>query len=88
MNEETKQTDTKRDPMSWEDHFKAGMDGLRADLRDTMDSRETFNSVRKHGRAAMREALLAWRSLLDGAIEKIDESEKGSTQRATKIKIE
>jgi hypothetical protein len=88
MSEENKQTDTKSDPLSWEDHFKAGMDGLKTELRDTLESRDTINTVRKHGRAAMKEALLAWRSLLDGAIEKIDESEKGTAQRVTKIKIE
>jgi hypothetical protein len=88
MNEENKQTNTKTDPLSWDEHFKAGMDGLRSELRDTIDSRETLNSVRMHGRAAMKEALLAWRSLLDGMINKMDESEKASAQRATKINIE
>ncbi|MBI5876766.1 MAG: hypothetical protein HZB53_03875 [Chloroflexi bacterium] len=84
MSEENKQSD----PLSWEDHFKAGMDGLKAEMRETMESRETLNTVRKHGKAALKEALLAWRSLLDGAIEKIDENEKGGPQRVTKIKIE
>jgi len=84
MSEENKQNDA----MSWEDHFKAGMDGLKTEMRETLESRDTLNTVRKHGKAALKEALLAWRSLLDGAIEKIDENEKGGPQRVTKIKIE
>ena len=84
MSEENK----KAEPMSWEDHFKAGMDGLRQEMKESFEARDTLNTVRKHGRAAMKEALLAWRSLLDGAIEKLDESEKGGAQRVTKIKIE
>jgi len=84
MSEENKQGDT----LSWEEHFKAGMDGLKTEMRETLESRDTLNTVRKHGKAALKEALLAWRSLLDGAIEKIDENEKGGPQRVTKIKIE
>lgn len=84
MSEENKQAD----PLSWEDHLKAGMDGLKQEMKESFESRDTLNTMRKHGRAAMKEALLAWRSLLDGAIEKLDESDKGGAQRVTKIKIE
>ena len=84
MSEESKKTDG----MSWDEHFREGMEGLKGELRDTIQSRETIGNVRKHSRAAMKEMLLAWRSLLDGAIERIDAAEKTGTQHATKIKIE
>ncbi len=84
MSEETKKTDS----MSWDEHFRAGMKGLKAELRDSLQSRETVSNVRTHSRAAMKEMLLAWRSVLDGAIERIDKAEKSSAQRVTKIKIE
>jgi len=85
MSEEPKKSDT----MNWEEHLKAGMEGLKEEMRESFESRDTLNSVRKHGRAAMKEVLLAWRSLIDGAIEHIDEAEKGgSHKRVTKIKIE
>ncbi len=84
MSEEQKKADT----MRWDEHLKAGMEGLKDELRETLDSRETFSNVRKHSRAAMKEMLMAWRSLIDGAIERIDEAEKPGAQRVTKIKIE
>jgi hypothetical protein len=84
MSEETKKPDT----MSWEEHLKAGMDGLRSEMRDSLGSGETISNVRKHSRSAMKEALLAWRSLIDGAIERIDKAEGSSAKRVTKIKIE
>lgn len=84
MNEEPK----KADAMSWEDHLKAGMDGLKQEMKESFESRETLNSMRKHGRAAMREALMAWRSLLDGAIKKMDESNTDEPPRVTKIEVE
>ena len=84
MSEETKKPDT----MSWDEHLKAGMDGLKAELRDSIGAGETISNVRRHSRTAMKEALLAWRSLIDGAIERIDKAEAPSTKRVTKIKIE
>ncbi|MEP7200086.1 MAG: hypothetical protein ABI874_09730 [Chloroflexota bacterium] len=79
---------TQADAMSWEEHLKAGMDGLKSEMRESFESRDTLNTVRKHGRAAMKEALLAWRSLIDGAIERVDAAEKPKAERVTKIKIE
>ena len=84
MSEENKKTDT----MSWEEHLKAGMTGLKSELRDSLTSGGTIGNVRKHGRGAMKEALLAWRSLIDGAIARIDKAEGASVKRVTKIKIE
>ena len=85
MSEEQKKTDT----MSWDEHLKIGMQGLREEVKDSFQARANLKDARKHGRAAMKEMLLAWRSLLDGAIERIDEVEKGGgAKRVTKIKIE
>ena len=85
MSEEQKKTDA----MSWDEHLKIGMQGLREEVKESFQSRANIKDARKHGRAAMKEMLMAWRSLLDGAIERIDEVEKdGGAKRVTKIKIE
>jgi len=67
MSEEFKKPET----MSWDEHLKAGMDGLKDEMRDSIGAGETISNVRKHSRTAMKEALLAWRSLIDGAIERL-----------------
>lgn len=84
MTEEFKKPDT----MSWDEHFKAGMDGLKDEMKDSLGVGDTMSNVRRHSRSAMKEALMAWRSLIDGAIERIDKAETPSTPRVTKIKIE
>ena len=84
MTEEKIQADT----MSWDEHLKAGVEGFKEEVRDKVNSRETLREVRQHSRAAMKEMLLAWRSVIDGAIRRIDEMDKPSTKRVTKIKIE
>jgi hypothetical protein len=86
MSEEFKKPDT----MSWDEHLKAGMDGLKDEMRDSLGAGDTISNVRKHSRTAMKEALLAWRSLIDGAIERIDKTktEAPNAKRVTKIKIE
>ena len=85
MNDELKE---KLDPTPWDEHLRMGMRGLREEVRESFQSRETINNARKHGRNAMKEMLLAWRTLLDGAIERIDEADKNGPKRVTKIKIE
>ena len=86
MSEQMKQ---KMDPTPWDEHLPLGMQVLREEVKDSFQSRTNITNARKHGRAAMKEMLLAWRSLLDGAIERIDEVDKSSdAKRVTKIKIE
>ena len=47
------------------------------------------SSMRAHGRAAIKEGLLAVRSLFDAAIESIERAEKAEPKRSrTKIKVE
>ena len=41
-----------------------------------------------HIRASRREMLLAFRSLIDAAVQKMDEKEKTTEKRRTKIKVE
>jgi hypothetical protein len=41
-----------------------------------------------HVRASRKEMLLAFRSLIDAAVQKMDEKEKAPGKRRTKIKIE
>jgi hypothetical protein len=84
MSEENKPLDS----MKWDEHLRAGVKGLKEEVRESMGSREALDSARKHGRAAAKEMLLAWRSLIDGAIGRIDQVEQNSTKHATRINID
>ena len=45
-------------------------------------------ATRSHVRASVKEGLLAWRSLLDSAIEWLEETERPKAQGRTEIKVE
>jgi len=45
-------------------------------------------TTRQHTRAAQKELLLAVRSLIDGAIERLEEAEKRKGKPRTKIEVE
>ncbi len=73
---------------TWEDHLAAAIKSFRTEMKDwRMD---VFpDEFRLHRRAARREMLLAWRSLIDAKIAKLDEEEKQKTApQATRIKVE
>jgi hypothetical protein len=44
--------------------------------------------TRKHARAARKEMLMVLRSLIDGAISRIDEKEKQSEKTSTRIEVQ
>jgi hypothetical protein len=74
--------------MTWEDHLAAAIKSFRKEMKERrMDMfPEEF---RLHRRAARREMLLAWRSLIDAKIAKLDEEEKEkAAPQATRIKVE
>ncbi len=74
--------------LSWEDHLAAAIKGFRKEMKETGMGilPEEFKT---HRRAAKREMLLAFRSLLDARIEKMDTTEKNKTTgKATKIQVE
>jgi len=74
--------------LSWEDHLAAAIKAFRTEMKETGGGLfpEEFKT---HRRAAQREMLLAWRSLLDSRIEKLETSEKEkSAPKATRIKVE
>ncbi len=56
----------------WDQHLGTGLKGMRAEMKDKMKDFPT-KDFRSHMRAARREMLLAFRSLLDKAIEKTEE---------------
>ncbi len=56
----------------WEDQLAAGLKGMRAEARSKMKEFPS-KEFQTHMRAARREMLLAFRSLLDKAIEKMEE---------------
>jgi hypothetical protein len=69
----------------WEDHMAAGLKGVRAEAKDRMKDFPT-KEFRTHMRAARREMLMAFRSLLDKAIEKTEEPPE--EPKASRIVIE
>ncbi len=73
---------------TWEDHLAAAIKSFRKEMKGRRVDvwPEDFNL---HRRAARREMLLAWRSLIDARIAKLDEEEKERTApQATRIKVE
>ena len=74
--------------MTWEDHLAAAIKSFRQEAKEWRGDwlPEEFKT---HRRAAHRETLLAWRSLIDARIEKIDKAEKEkSAPKASRIKVE
>ncbi len=73
--EEPKMNEGRLHEHDWEEHVSTGMKGLRADVMDKM---KDFPSAdfRMHTRAARREMLLAFRSLLDMAIDRLEDKPK------------
>lgn len=78
--------ESKRRELEWEDYF-AGM--VRSFRRELNERRTEMNrkEFMQHTRAARREMLLAFRSLVDDAIEQIDKSDV-TDAKATRINIE
>jgi hypothetical protein len=74
--------------LSWEDHLAAAIKSFRKEMKEWRED-ALPEEFREHRRAAKKEMLLAWRSLLDARIEKLEhpDNEKTSTQ-ATRIKVE
>jgi hypothetical protein len=74
--------------LSWEDHLAAAIKAFRKEAKEWR-SDLLPDEFKTHRRAAQREMLLAWRSLLDKRIEKLDQQEKEKTApKATRIKVE
>jgi hypothetical protein len=74
--------------LTWEDHLAAAIKAFRKEMKEGRG--EMFpEEFRTHRRAAQREMLLAWRSLIDARIEKLEKAEKDkTTAKATRIKVE
>lgn len=74
--------------MSWEDHLAAAIKSFRKEMKERR--MDVFPpEFQTHQRAARREMLLAWRSLIDARIAKLEEEEKDKTApQATRIKVE
>ena len=73
---------------SWEDHLAAAIKSFRREMKDWRMELLPEEFYQHHS-AAKREMLLAWRSLLDAKIEKLETAEKERTApKATRIKVE
>ena len=73
---------------TWEDHLAAAIKSFRKEMKDWKVDMfpEEFHT---HRRAARREMLLAFRSLIDSKIARIDQADKEQeTPKATHIKVE
>jgi len=74
--------------LTWEDHLAAAIKAFRKEAKEWR-SELLPEDFKTHRRAAQREMLLAWRSLIDARIEKIEKAEKEKTApKATRIKVE
>ncbi len=74
--------------MTWEDHLAAAIKSFRKDMKERRGNKipEEFWS---HQRAARREMLMAWRSLIDARIDKLEHPDKEkAAPQATRIKVE
>jgi hypothetical protein len=88
MSEETTKAQDKAKEMKWEEHLRLGFEGLRDEVRGRIKARENLQAAKKHGRAAMKETLMAFRSMIDGMLTQLDDAEADKPKRVTKIKIE
>ncbi len=71
----------------WENHVSAGIKGMRAEMRDRMKDFPS-KEFRLHAQAAEREMLLAFRSLIDLAIDKLEEKPTAEEPKSGNITIE
>ncbi len=71
----------------WEKHVSSGVKGMRADMMDRMKDFPS-RDFRVHAKAAQREMLLAVRSLLDAAINRLEEQPKPEEPRSGRIDVE
>jgi hypothetical protein len=74
--------------LTWEDHLADAIKSFRKEMKDW---RSDFlpDEFHTHRRAAQREMLLAWRSLIDAKIEKLEKTDKEeSAPKATRIQVE
>lgn len=80
--------DNEEKELTWEDHLAAAIKAFRKEAKG-WHSEWLPEEFKTHRRAAQREMLLAWRSLIDARIEKIEKAEKEkSAPKATRIKVE
>ncbi len=73
---------------TWEDHLAAAIKSFRKEMKTR---RMDFlpEEFKEHQRAARREMLLAWRSLIDARIEKLENAGKEKAEpKVTRIKVE
>ena len=74
--------------VSWEDHLAAAIKAFRKEMKES-GLGLVPEDFKTHQRAARREMLLAWRSIIDARIEKLENIDKEkSAQKATRIKVE
>lgn len=74
--------------LSWEDHLAEAIKAFRGEMKE-LRAEWLPAEFHTHRRAAQKEMLLAWRSLIDARIEKLEKAEKEkTTPKATKIKVE
>ncbi|MBI5302861.1 MAG: hypothetical protein HY868_12055 [Chloroflexi bacterium] len=74
--------------LSWEDHLAETIKAFRKEMQGRHG--DMFpDEFHTHRRAAYREVLLAWRSLIDARIEKLEKIEQDkAAPKATRIQVE
>jgi len=65
-----------------------GVQGVRESVRDAVGGGLLPEEYRQHMRASRKEFVLAFRSLFDAAIQKMEAPKSSTQKKATKIKVE
>ncbi len=85
--EEGKVDEGRMHERDWESHMEKGIKGMRSDMMDRMKDFPT-KGFWVHIKAANREMLLAARSVLDMAIDKLEEEPEEEEPKSGRITIE
>jgi hypothetical protein len=81
-------SETNEKELTWEDHLAAAIKSFRKEMKEHR-SDWLPGEFHEHHRAARREMLLAWRSLIDAGIEKLEKVDREKSEgQVTRIKVE
>jgi hypothetical protein len=81
-------SETNEKEWTWEDHLAAAIKSFRMEMKEHR-SDWLPGEFHEHHRAARREMLLAWRSLIDTQIQKLEKADgEKSAPQVARIKVE
>jgi L-lactate utilization protein LutB len=75
-----------KEELTWEEHLAKAIRGFRTEVKSALEPLMPPEEFRTHCRAARKEMLLAFRSLIDAAIEELEK--KPVPKKTTKIQVQ